>query len=94
MTKKPTTAVYSLTEIMKTQSAVQDDLASAPEAESLPPGFWDKAQIVLPDDRKVSIHLRVDPDVLAWFRGQGKGHLSRMNAVLRSYMEAHSAPPK
>jgi uncharacterized protein (DUF4415 family) len=27
--------------------------------------------------------------VLEWFRAQGRGHLSRMNAVLRSFMEAH-----
>ena len=33
---------------------------------------------------KTSVHLRVDSDVLEWFRKQGRGHLSRMNAVLRS----------
>lgn len=38
---------------------------------------------------KQSVHLRVDADVLAWFRAQGRRHLTRMNAVLRSYMEAH-----
>jgi len=32
--------------------------------------------------------LRVDSDVLEWFRAQGKGHLTRMNAVLRSYVAA------
>jgi uncharacterized protein (DUF4415 family) len=35
------------------------------------------------------VHLRVDADVLAWFKAQGRGHLTRMNAVLRAYMEAH-----
>lgn len=38
---------------------------------------------------KTSVHLRVDSDVLHWFRGQGKGHLTRMNAVLRAYMQAN-----
>ncbi len=38
---------------------------------------------------KASIHLRVDADVLAWFRAKGKGHLTRMNAVLRAYYEAN-----
>ncbi len=38
---------------------------------------------------KSSVHLRVDTDVLAWFKTQGRGHLTRMNAVLRSYMETH-----
>jgi uncharacterized protein (DUF4415 family) len=33
--------------------------------------------------------MRVDADVLDWFRTQDRGDLTRMNAVLRSYMEAH-----
>ena len=46
--------------------------------------------LVRPEDRnKTSIHLRVDPDVLEWFKSQGKGHLTKMNAVLRAYYEAH-----
>jgi hypothetical protein len=40
---------------------------------------------------KTSVHLRVDTDVLAWFKAQGRGHLTRMNAVLRAYMEAHDS---
>ncbi|OFV95921.1 MAG: hypothetical protein A3F68_11785 [Acidobacteria bacterium RIFCSPLOWO2_12_FULL_54_10] len=49
---------------------------------------WTKARLVLPQ-RKESIHLRVDPEVLSWFRNKGRGHLTRMNAVLRAYVEAH-----
>lgn len=50
--------------------------------------FWAAARVVMPPAGKTSVHLRVDSDVLAWFRSQGRGHLSRMNAVLRSFMEA------
>ena len=32
--------------------------------------------------------MRMDRDVLDWFRAQGKGHLTRMHTVLRSYVEA------
>jgi len=39
---------------------------------------------------KESISLRVDPEVLAWFRAQGPGWQTRMNAVLRAYQEAAS----
>ena len=59
----------------------------APEIE-LDEEFWRNARIVVPPGKK-SVHLRVDADVLAWFRAQGRGYLTRMNAVLRSYMEAH-----
>ncbi len=38
---------------------------------------------------KKQIALRVDTDVLEWMKAQGKGYQSRINAVLRSYYEAH-----
>ena len=42
-----------------------------------------------PVPRKAMLSLRVDADVLAWFRAQGEGYQTRMNALLRAYMEAH-----
>lgn len=51
--------------------------------------FWRTAQVVTPRFAKRSIHLRLDADVLEWFRQEGPGHLTRMNAALRSFMEAH-----
>ncbi len=62
--------------------------ADAP-AHTVDDDFWRNAHVVMPPPGKTSVHLRVDADVLEWFREQGKGHLSRMNAVLRSFMEAH-----
>jgi uncharacterized protein (DUF4415 family) len=59
----------------------------APEVE-LDADFWRNARLVMPQKGKTSIHLRVDTEVLDWFRGAGKGHLSRMNAVLKAYVEA------
>lgn len=44
-------------------------------------------QIVMPKAKK-SISLRVDPDVLSYFKSMGKGYQTRMNAVLRAYMKA------
>jgi uncharacterized protein (DUF4415 family) len=37
---------------------------------------------------KESVSLRVDADVLAWFKAQGPGYQTRMNAVLRAFKEA------
>jgi len=39
--------------------------------------------------KKVLLSLRIDADVIEWFRKQGPGYQSRMNALLRAYMEAH-----
>jgi uncharacterized protein (DUF4415 family) len=38
--------------------------------------------------RKASISLRIDADVLDWFKEQGAGYQTRINAVLRAYREA------
>ncbi len=38
---------------------------------------------------KRQVTLRIDADVLEWFKSRGKGYQSRINALLRAYMEAH-----
>lgn len=60
----------------------------APEAESLGEDFWKNARVVDHSKGQESVRLPVDMDVIDWFRRQGSGHLSKMNAVLRSYVEA------
>jgi uncharacterized protein (DUF4415 family) len=40
--------------------------------------------------RKDHMTLRIDADVLAWFRALGKGYQSRINAILRRYYEQHT----
>lgn len=63
--------------------------SSPPELSGLPHDFWDSAELVEPV-RKQAVSLRIDEDVLAWFRQRGPRYQSRMNAVLRSYMNARS----
>jgi uncharacterized protein (DUF4415 family) len=46
---------------------------------------------LVPVAPKVPVTLRVDPDVLDWFKGEGEGYQTRMNAVLRAYRDAASA---
>ena len=59
-------------------------LPPPPELKDLPPDFWDDA-VVKPAPKR-AISLRVDQDVLDWFRAGGPRYQTRMNAVLRSYM--------
>lgn len=61
------------------------------ELRNLPEDFWTNAELV-PAVAKEAISLRVDADVLAWFRDQGPRYQSRMNAVLRAYMQAKATP--
>ena len=74
--------VDAMTEEERERAIAADQDADVPSAD------WTKARLVLPQ-RKESIHLRVDPEVLDWFRQQGRGYLTRMNAVLKAYYEAH-----
>ena len=48
---------------------------------------WTQATLVIPLNKE-SIHLRLDPDILAWFRSTGPKYHTRINQVLRSYVEA------
>ncbi|HZQ97143.1 MAG TPA: BrnA antitoxin family protein [Candidatus Sulfotelmatobacter sp.] len=61
------------------------DLSDAPE---LGPDFF--ANAILWPGPKEQITLRLDPDVLKFFRRHGKGYQTTINAVLRKYMEAHA----
>jgi uncharacterized protein (DUF4415 family) len=38
---------------------------------------------------KAQLTLRLDADVLDWFRAQGRGYQTRINALLRAYRDAH-----
>jgi uncharacterized protein (DUF4415 family) len=46
---------------------------------------WDKASVEMPQ-RKALLNMRVDRDVLDFFRKTGRGYQTRINAVLRSYV--------
>jgi uncharacterized protein (DUF4415 family) len=66
-----------------------DFVPTRPDAEKieLDDSFWAHAKWMPPlFPRKTSVHLRLDQDVLDWFKGHGKGHLTRMNAVLRTFV--------
>jgi uncharacterized protein (DUF4415 family) len=81
-------AKYSLSEIEAIRDRGEDPTRSdAPEADSLGKDFWSSARVIVPPG-KTSVHLRLDRDVVEWFKRRGKGHLTRMNAVLRAYVEA------
>jgi uncharacterized protein (DUF4415 family) len=60
------------------------DLSDIPK---LGPDFWRKATLRMPQ-KKESITLRLDRDVVMWFRSLGRGYQTRINAVLRSYAQA------
>ena len=72
-----------------------DEIAIQPDFEidtsdipPLYPAFFKSAELRMPA-KKSSIAVHLDSDVLEWLRKQGKGYQTLINAVLRTYMEAH-----
>ena len=61
------------------------DYSDIPETDD---AFWAKAELRLPQTKK-GVYLRLDPDLIDWLKRQGPGYQTRINAILRSYMETH-----
>ena len=69
-----------------TDEEIKAAVRSDPDAFDTPPGFWADAELLVPPSKEL-ISIRVDKDVLDWFRSLGRGYQTRMNMVLRSFME-------
>jgi uncharacterized protein (DUF4415 family) len=69
-----------------TDEEIEASIANDPDWEELRDIDWSKAILVIPPKKK-AISIRVDEDVLDYFRKEGAGYQRRMNAVLRSYMQ-------
>ena len=66
------------------------DIAAAIEGGGvLPHDFLPSPDELVLRTNKETMTLRIDSDVLEWFRSQGKGYQTRINAVLRSYKTTH-----
>lgn len=63
------------------------DYSDSPE---LNERFWKEAKLVVPK-KKERLSMRIDSDVLAWFRSKGKGYQTTINTVLKSYVEAQKS---
>lgn len=51
--------------------------------------FFKTAKLRLPQPKSL-VTMRLDPDVIQWFKRVGKGYQTRINAVLRMYIETQS----
>ena len=54
---------------------------------SLPEG-WEKTVMIGIPEPKQDIHIRLDADLIRWFKAHGAGYQTRINAVLRSFVQA------
>ena len=61
------------------------DYSDIPELDE---DFWANTTPVYPKGKK-AISIRLDQDIIDFFKHQGRGYQSKINNVLRSYIEAH-----
>ena len=82
MQKQSKTNVKHLKEMIDKDINVED----IPELDD---DFFNNALLQLPT--KQSVTILMDSDVLVWFKSQGKGYQTRINQLLRRYMESHQS---
>ena len=58
------------------------DYSDIPETDE---EFWNDAQIIFPT-KKTHLSIRLDDDIISWFKQFGRGYQTKINAVLRSYI--------
>jgi len=83
-TAKPSTTDWAKVDALKDE---EQDYSENPPLDE---GFWSEAAL-LPGKQQVT--LRLDRDVLRYFKGRGKGYQTAINAVLRRYVEVQKPKP-
>ena len=101
MTKKTTIMRYSIAELEQMRKRSQSDwaasdamteeeieaaIASDPDEAGMVVD-WTQATLTFPAPKAV-LNMRVDQDVLDYFRGTGRGYQTKINAILRAYVDA------
>jgi len=66
---------------------IKDEDIDISDIPPLDDAFFKNATLRMPENKK-AVSLRLDADVLDWFKHQGRGYQTRINAVLRLYMQA------
>jgi uncharacterized protein (DUF4415 family) len=87
---KPASRIKSETN-WENLATMQDSDLILSDIPELDASFFKNAELRLPKPKK-AISLRIDDDVINWFRHQGKGYQTRINAALRLYIQARSLP--
>jgi uncharacterized protein (DUF4415 family) len=91
MKKKASSKIRSKTDWKRIDAMRDADIDFSDDPEWTPEMFARAVRRVglKPVLRKSQITLRLDADVLEWFRARGSGYQTQINSLLRAYMEAH-----
>jgi uncharacterized protein (DUF4415 family) len=70
----------------KTEAELEADIAADEDFRDVPENWYEAAEAVIPTAKKL-LSLRLDQEVIDWFKGQGPGYQTRMNAVLLAFVK-------
>ena len=70
-----------------TEEEIERNAAEDPDNPPMTEEDWKNARVVWPQG-KAPVTLRLDKDIIAWFKHRGRGYQTRINAVLRAFVEA------
>jgi uncharacterized protein (DUF4415 family) len=90
--KRVSSSRKSASDVKRLAALKDSDIVIDDEAPAWTPEMFARAVVkrgLAAPATKTLLSLRVDSDVVEWFRAQGRGYQSRMNALLRAYMQAH-----
>jgi uncharacterized protein (DUF4415 family) len=90
--KRVSSSRKSASDVKRLAALKDSEIVTDDDAPAWTPEMFARAVVkrgLRPVPPKTLLSLRVDSDVVAWFRAQGRGYQSRMNALLRAYMDAH-----
>ena len=98
MEKKENIVRYSAEELARLKSETDWDKVDATSREEIErqadeddgplPAGWESTVVIGVPEPRQSIHIRLDADVLRWFKAQGPGYQTRINAVLKAFVAA------
>lgn len=69
------------------EADLERSIADDPDWKDIPPDWHEGAELVMPGPKKL-LSLRLDQEVVDWFKATGPGYQTRMNAALRAYVRA------
>lgn len=72
-----------------TDKEIEQAVAEDPDAQLLDAQWFRTAELVIPSSEKTRINIRLDEDIVAYFKQQGRGYQTRINDVLRAYVLSH-----
>jgi len=70
-----------------TEEELERSIADDPDWKDIPPDWFEGAEVVTPGPKKL-LSLRLDQEVVEWFKSTGPGYQTRINAALKAYVRA------